>query len=248
MREQRLDGRAVEAELAEQRVELADRRAELRIVLARPRPDREEQRVLERKPAGFADELREEAGQAGDYVHSGTGCYRIDTCAVWHYVECQMDTNASEPRDIARFREVHQSGAAGPHAYTVLLGLDYYDLPSVLKAVEKGFPWKTFERLVDNMGLPAEQIASLIGIPRRTLARRKVEKRFQPDESDRLLRVARVFSKALELFSYRRSGAASWLTHLQRALGRIPLELVRSEIGAREVENVIGAISDGMFL
>jgi putative toxin-antitoxin system antitoxin component (TIGR02293 family) len=154
----------------------------------------------------------------------------------------------TEPRDISRFRQISKSGSAGPHAYTVLLGLDYYDLPSILKTVEKGFPWKTFERLVENMGLPADQIASLIGIPRRTLARRKVEKRFQPDESDRLLRVARVFAKALQLFSYRRSGAASWLTHLQRALGRIPLELVRSEVGAREVENVIGAIQHGMFL
>jgi putative toxin-antitoxin system antitoxin component (TIGR02293 family) len=151
-------------------------------------------------------------------------------------------------RDVARFRQFLQHGMPGAHAYTVLLGMDYFDLPSVLKAVEKGFPWKAFDRLVENMGIAPDQLAEMIGIPKRTLARRKIEKRFQPEESDRLLRVARVYGKTLRLFDGDRDGSTNWLTKMQRALARVPLELLRTEVGAHEVENVIGAIEYGSFL
>src|SRR5439155_23222138 len=62
MIEQRLDRRRVEAKTAEQRVKLADLRGKLGVEM-RCR-FREHEGVLERKAAGFADELREKAGQA----------------------------------------------------------------------------------------------------------------------------------------------------------------------------------------
>ena len=155
---------------------------------------------------------------------------------------------ASPRTDLERHQEFLRKGVPGPHAYAVLLGLNTFDLPSVLALVDKGFPWKSFEHLVDNMGLPSERVAEMLDIPKRTLARRKVEKRFQPDESDRLLRVARVFSKALRLFDGDREAATEWLSTLELALGAVPLDLVRSDVGAREVERVLGALEHGVFL
>jgi putative toxin-antitoxin system antitoxin component (TIGR02293 family) len=146
---------------------------------------------------------------------------------------------AAESRDIARYRDLIETRTAGPYSYTVLLGFDYSNWPAILKAVEKGFPWRAFERLVRNMGLPAIEVAEMIGIPKRTLARRKAEKRFLAEESDRLLRVARVFAETLKLYGGDRDGAAEWLTYPQRALAAVPLELLRSEFGA---------IRHGMFL
>jgi putative toxin-antitoxin system antitoxin component (TIGR02293 family) len=172
----------------------------------------------------------------------------LDSLAKWHYIECQMETTETT-RDVERYQQFLRLNALpGPHAYVVLLGMDYFDLPSILKAVEKGFPWKTFERFVKNIGLPADQVARLIAIPPRTLARRKAEKRFSSDESDRLLRAARVFAKTLKLFDGDRAAATDWLTMPLRALRAIPLEVARTDIGAREVENVIGALENGMFL
>ena len=152
-------------------------------------------------------------------------------------------------RDVQRYNQFLKARALpGPHAYTVLLGLDYFDLPSVLKAVEKGFSWKCFERFVRNIALPAETIAEIIGIPKRTLARRKVEGRLKPDESDHLLRLARVFAKSLHLFAGDAEAARLWLTDLNMALGNIaPLEYARTEIGANEVENLVGRIQHGVF-
>jgi putative toxin-antitoxin system antitoxin component (TIGR02293 family) len=88
----------------------------------------------------------------------------------------------------------------------------------------------------------------MVGIPRRTLARRKIEKRFNADESDRLLRTARVFAKTLRLFDANRDAAVEWLTTLEMALGTAPATLMSSDVGAREVERVIGALEHGVFL
>jgi putative toxin-antitoxin system antitoxin component (TIGR02293 family) len=139
-------------------------------------------------------------------------------------------------------------GLPGPHAYTVLLGLEYFDLPNVLKAVEKGFPFKVFERLMRNMGVPSDRLAEIVGIPRRTLARRKVEKRFTSEESERLLRGARVFARTLWLFDGHTDAAVEWLLTLEIALGKAPADLIHTEVGARDVERVIGALEHGVYL
>jgi len=157
-----------------------------------------------------------------------------------------MDTQTTT-KDLDRFRDLRRRPAT-PRSYVVLLGLDYFDLPSILKAVEKGFAWKTFERFIRNIGLPAERIADIMGIPRRTLARRKVEGRLKADESDKLLRMARVFGSSLDLFDGNREAAVLWLTDLNIALGGVaPLDFARTHVGAEEVENLVGRIQYGIF-
>lgn len=150
-------------------------------------------------------------------------------------------------KDLERFREL-RSRPAMPRSYVVLLGLDYFDLPSIMKAVEKGFAWKTFERFVKNIGLPTEQVADVLGIPRSTLARRRNEGRLKSDESDRLLRLARIFGSALDLYEGNREAAVLWLTDINIALGHVaPLDFARTQIGADEVENLVGRIQYGIF-
>jgi len=159
-----------------------------------------------------------------------------------------METPDPVTKDVERYRRILKGPPLGLHTYTVLLGLDYYDLPNILKAIQKGFRWKSFERFVENIGLPAEMIADLIGIPKRTLARRKTEGRLKPDESDHLLRLVRVFAKALELFDGDAEAARLWLTDLNMALGNIaPIDFARTEIGAQEVEHLVGRIQHGVF-
>lgn len=170
----------------------------------------------------------------------------LDKPGIWHYIESQMDTQTTT-KDVERFHAL-RSQPATPRGYIVLLGLDYFDLPSILKAIEKGFSWKTFERFLKNIDLPADQIADIIGIPRRTLARRKVEGRLKADESDRLLRLARVFGSALDLFNGNRDAAVLFLTDVNMALGGVaPIDLARTQIGAEEVEQLVGRIQYGMF-
>jgi len=151
--------------------------------------------------------------------------------------------------DLARYHRFLQEGPPGPHAYAVLLGLDLFDTPELLRAVARGFPYRTLERFQRNTSLPLDRITELVDIPRRTLTRRKSEGRFLPDESDRLLSASRLFGRALALFEGDRDAAAEWLTTPQPALGGgVPLLLARTELGAREVETVLGRLEHGVFL
>jgi putative toxin-antitoxin system antitoxin component (TIGR02293 family) len=157
-------------------------------------------------------------------------------------------STAATTKDVDRFRQFLQRGAPGPHAYVVLLGLETFDAPALLKTVEKGFLYRTFERLQRNICLPFERVTALVDIPRRTLTRRKREGRFLPDESDRLLRASRLFGKTLELFEGDREAATEWLTTAQPALGgALPIDLARTDVGAREVETLIGRLEHGVF-
>ena len=137
---------------------------------------------------------------------------------------------------------------SGSTTLVSLLGLDLVEVSNLGQNLDKGLPFRCYDRLARNVGLPAEQLIELVDIPRRTLLRRKSEGRFSPNESDRLLRVARIFGKALELFDGDRDAAIDWLTARQVGLGgTIPFQLARSETGAREVESLLGRLEYGVF-
>jgi putative toxin-antitoxin system antitoxin component (TIGR02293 family) len=128
------------------------------------------------------------------------------------------------------------------------LGLTTTQTAHLVCQIEAGLRFKTLESLAALSGLSATVIASTLGIPERTLARRKAAGRFAPDESERLLRISTIFEKAVELFEGDVSAAVTWLTSPKRALGRqSPLAYSRTELGAREVENLIGRLEHGVF-
>lgn len=154
----------------------------------------------------------------------------------------------STTRDLDRFVEFLKEGAPGPHAYVVLLGLETFDAPDLIKSVQKGLAYRTFERLSRNTALPFDLLMGLVDIPRRTLTRRKREGRFMSDESDRLLRASRLFAETLSLFDGDRHAATEWLTSPQLGLGgAIPLQLASTDIGSREVERLIARLEHGVF-
>jgi putative toxin-antitoxin system antitoxin component (TIGR02293 family) len=153
-----------------------------------------------------------------------------------------------ESADLERFRGFLHDGFPGPHSYVVFLGLDAFDVPELLIAVGKGFGYRAFERFQRNTGLPVDTLLALVGIPRRTLTRRKADRHFLPDESDRLVRASRLFGRALELFEGNRQAAVDWLTAAQPALGgAAPLDIASTDVGAREVERLLLRLEHGVF-
>jgi putative toxin-antitoxin system antitoxin component (TIGR02293 family) len=155
---------------------------------------------------------------------------------------------ATPTKDLDRFEHHVRRGTPGSHAYVILLGLDTFDPAALLRAVKKGLSYRTFERFRRNTSLSFERVSVLIDISRRTMTRRKREGRFLPDESDRLLRASRLFARTLELFEGDRDAATEWLTTAQPSLGgTVPLDLAKSELGAREVEQLIGRLEHGVF-
>lgn len=132
--------------------------------------------------------------------------------------------------------------------YKELLGLRAENNLAVVEHVERGLQFNSVERLRQEMDLSAKDMAELLQIKFRTFLRRKEEGRLHPDESDRVIRASRLFGRALDLFDGNAEAAKSWLLGPQRALGgAVPLEIARTEVGAREVERLIGRLEQGVF-
>jgi len=128
------------------------------------------------------------------------------------------------------------------------IGLTATATDRVVRQIEAGFPFKSLESLSALSGLSTTEIASILRIPERTLARRNAAGRLRPDESERLLRISTIFEKAVELFEGDIGAAANWLRAPKRALGgQSPLTYSGTELGAREVERLIGRLEHGVF-
>ena len=141
------------------------------------------------------------------------------------------------------------TGAPGQHAYLSLLGLRTFDTAGLVKRLEKGISYAAFERLKRKLGVSSKELADAALITQRTVARRKRTGRMQPDESDRLVRLARVFSRAIELYVGNVDTARAWMMRPNRALeGVSPFEMARTEVGAREVEKLIHQIEHGVII
>ncbi len=92
---------------------------------------------------------------------------------------------------------------------------------------------------LSNHGMTDEEIYSFI-VPRRTLVHRKTRREsLTHDESDRAVRVARITSLAEEVFGDD-AKAGRWLRKPKtRFEGRTPFEMLRTEAGARLVEEML---------
>ncbi|NQV16865.1 DUF2384 domain-containing protein [bacterium] len=133
--------------------------------------------------------------------------------------------------------------------YVSLLGLREYETPMLVNAVQEGLSIAAFEHFALNLALPKDKLLGLLQIPLRTLQRRKREGLLHPAESDRLLRAARVFAHVVSLFEGDYSAARAWFaTSLPALGGASPLEFASTELGAREVEILIGRLEHGIAL
>ena len=133
------------------------------------------------------------------------------------------------------------------HSFVTLLGLPTSDVASLRERIQEGLTYRSWGQFLESTGLSNEAVIQVVQITPRTLARRKSEGRLHPDESDRLVRAARIFSLAVDLFDGDVEAARRWLTQPQPALGgSTPWDYAATEIGAREVENLIGRLEYGI--
>lgn len=165
-------------------------------------------------------------------------------------LEPQSSAERDEPltADLKKLRDFTAHGAPGAHYYVVLLGLSVFDLTRIMHSVERGLSYTTLERFERNTAWSSDEISQWLQISRSALNRRKQQGRLTPDESDRLLRASRIFAKAIELFEGDRDAASTWLTSRQHALGgALPIEFAKTDIGSREVENLIDRLEHGVY-
>jgi putative toxin-antitoxin system antitoxin component (TIGR02293 family) len=115
-----------------------------------------------------------------------------------------------------------------------------------VEAIREGLPAEALDWLKERLGLTAEELASVIHVSRRTMSRRKKEGRLKPDESERALRLIRLYQRAAEVLGGPKE-ATEWLREENFSLGgENPLEFADTEPGARRVERLLGQIEHGI--
>ncbi len=99
------------------------------------------------------------------------------------------------------------------------------------------------------IGWPEKKLLQVLEIPVSTYQRKVNAKSKLPrDESERLYRVVEVFNAAAELFEGDKTLVNSWMGKSSPALGdNTPLQMLKSEYGAREVLNLINALEHGIY-
>src|SRR5437868_13774329 len=70
----------------------------------------------------------------------------------------------------------------------------------MIRRIQKGLPFSDLKALQDSIDMPFEQLAAKLSISRSTLQRRKANGRLAPDESDKVMRCARLLEHATEVF------------------------------------------------
>lgn len=117
----------------------------------------------------------------------------------------------------------------------------------LIRKIQRGLRFTELETLQSTLDLPFEQLAAKLAISRSTLQRRKATGRLSPDESDKVLRFARLLEHATDVFGNIEK-ARAWLKFPQHGLGgAVPLDYAETEIGAREVDDLLGRIDYGVY-
>jgi putative toxin-antitoxin system antitoxin component (TIGR02293 family) len=116
---------------------------------------------------------------------------------------------------------------------------------ALARVVREALPIAALDRLVASGVVAEDEIESQF-IPRRTLYARRQKGTLSREQSDLIVRLARMQAIADEVFGDRRKSYA-WLRRPNGALdGQVPLSLLDTEEGGRLVETVLGRIAHGI--
>lgn len=138
---------------------------------------------------------------------------------------------------LKRIRAVaHDTSIA--HLYAQLIGDD----PVV--TVRKGLPVTVVDEILDSGAITSAELHEVL--PRKTLSNRRATGILTPDQSDKLIRVARVIARAEQTFGSPEK-AHMWLRRPTTPLkGEEPMKLLDTEAGARQVEDLLTKIDHGI--
>ena len=115
------------------------------------------------------------------------------------------------------------------------------------REIERGLPLSTLEEFSAYSGIAVKDLLEVV-IPARTLKhRRQRQEPLNLDESDRLVRVAKIYELAVKVYDDREDGR-KWLCGKKRRFdGKTALEMLRTEAGEQAVRDSLIQIDEGYF-
>jgi putative toxin-antitoxin system antitoxin component (TIGR02293 family) len=117
-----------------------------------------------------------------------------------------------------------------------------------LATVESGVAIDTLMSFLTASGLELKDVYDVV-IPARTLTHRRARKEaLSRDESDKFARVIRVYDHALRIFGSPEKTLRFLRLPKESLQGRSPLQMLKTDLGGRLVEDLLWQIADGVFV
>jgi putative toxin-antitoxin system antitoxin component (TIGR02293 family) len=118
---------------------------------------------------------------------------------------------------------------------------------SYIKIIKEGLKSASVNTFAERSGLSKKQVSRMIHVSERTLQRNRPDKRMDVSTSERLVELARLFYKGIEVFGEREI-FTEWLNRPNRSLeNRLPIELIETGLGIDMVMEELTRIEHGVF-
>lgn len=116
-----------------------------------------------------------------------------------------------------------------------------------ISVIRSGIPKKALDNLLSNTGLTVTEISKIIRTSDRTLRRYTTAQKLSPEQSERLIELARLYSRGEQVFDGM-DNFRKWMNSTVMALGnKKPKEYLDTSIGIDLLMDELGKIEHGIF-
>jgi putative toxin-antitoxin system antitoxin component (TIGR02293 family) len=132
---------------------------------------------------------------------------------------------------------------------TRILGVRITSPMEMIEAIQRGLPSKSVFFLQEKIRLDDKTYSNTLGVSSKWLSRYRNSPcdHINANVSDRLYRIAKILTLATDVLEDEEA-ARNWLHRSQPGLNeRVPLELINTEAGASEVEELLLRIEYGIY-
>lgn len=117
----------------------------------------------------------------------------------------------------------------------------------LIPIIRKGLGKKHLDSLMETTGLNMAAMARILHVSERTMHRYAKDTLLNPEISERLLEVARLYAKGQDVFESL-DAFKKWMTEPVIALGhKMPIDFLDTSMGIRLLEDELGRIEQGIF-
>lgn len=116
-----------------------------------------------------------------------------------------------------------------------------------IEVIRKGIPKKAIDHLMQKIGLSEAEMAQILHVSKRTLQRRAPREILNPEQTERIIELAKLYSKGEEVLG-EIGQFSEWMDQKLLALGnKKPKDFLDTSIGIRILLDELGRIEHGVY-
>ena len=142
----------------------------------------------------------------------------------------------------------------GKEKVTSFLGLhlrksshDQNDENYFIDLIRKGIPSNVIDEIMKKTGLSENEMADILHISRRTLQRRNPQESLKPEQSEKLIEIAKLYAKGTEVLGDLNAFKEWMESRITTLGGKRPKEFLDTSLGINLLMDELGRIEFGVY-